>query len=479
MANKGGYLSVLAPIETTPTIKQDHITSNADLQDRISQLPDDILLAILDGLNVRDAARTSLLSKRWRPLPTMISHLTIDVSDFDPKSMSSFSDDELGRINATVVKATKSILACRKSNEHTISLLSMRFYLRDDDCISFGHTVGHVMATQKVEMIEFTILTEKDDNQCIDDDFIVYGRRFALFFSYCPNTFGGLTGLQLENLRFGEPEIIDVLNTCKRLHYLRLYNCSSGISTFLEVEHLQLSELSIINCRFGIIKLSSLPKLTRMIFGGWIAFQDPLSFGHVPLLESVTLTNVGLSWHNAVKLSKFLSNISIRDLTLDFNSEKVWDHLCETETDDERRKAYSYSENKNADWNASASDFKNHSLSTLVMFGFQSNDENLIRYSLCPSMLVVLGWVSYISRRLVMDAAVNLEDIFLYKRMACEKCKGKNPRPLRYPSTKKQRQALRNRIALGTHSLATIHFPTVLRANHYAKTVVLRAQSRL
>ncbi|BAF09826.1 F-box/LRR-repeat protein At3g26922 [Oryza sativa Japonica Group] len=452
MANKGGYLSVLAPIETTPTIKQDHITSNADLQDRISQLPDDILLAILDGLNVRDAARTSLLSKRWRPLPTMISHLTIDVSDFDPKSMSSFSDDELGRINATVVKATKSILACRKSNEHTISLLSMRFYLRDDDCISFGHTVGHVMATQKVEMIEFTILTEKDDNQCIDDDFIVYGRRFALFFSYCPNTFGGLTGLQLENLRFGEPEIIDVLNTCKRLNYLRLYNCSSGISTFLEVEHLQLSELSIINCRFGIIKLSSLPKLTRMIFGGWIAFQDPLSFGHVPLLESVTLTNVGLSWHNAVKLSEFLSNISIRDLTLDFNSEKVWDHLCEIETDDERRKAYSYSENKNADWNASASDFKNHSLSTLVMFGFQSNDENLIRYI-----------------RLVMDAAVNLEDIFLYKRMACEKCKGKNPRPLRYPSTKKQRQALRNRIALGTHSLATIHFPTVLRANHYAK----------
>ncbi|BAS80585.1 Os02g0713500 [Oryza sativa Japonica Group] len=481
-----------------------HQMQNADLQDRISQLPDDILLAILDGLNVRDAARTSLLSKRWRPLPTMISHLTIDVSDFDPKSMSSFSDDELGRINATVVKATKSILACRKSNEHTISLLSMRFYLRDDDCISFGHTVGHVMATQKVEMIEFTILTEKDDNQCIDDDFIVYGRRFALFFSYCPNTFGGLTGLQLENLRFGEPEIIDVLNTCKRLNYLRLYNCSSGISTFLEVEHLQLSELSIINCRFGIIKLSSLPKLTRMIFGGWIAFQDPLSFGHVPLLESVTLTNVGLSWHNAVKLSEFLSNISIRDLTLDFNSEKVyqcysyspkalasafhklrvvnlvdlpegydpswtmffleaapslrelyvavWDHLCEIETDDERRKAYSYSENKNADWNASASDFKNHSLSTLVMFGFQSNDENLIRYI-----------------RLVMDAAVNLEDIFLYKRMACEKCKGKNPRPLRYPSTKKQRQALRNRIALGTHSLATIHFPTVLRANHYAK----------
>uniref|UniRef100_A0A0D9YXB3 F-box domain-containing protein n=1 Tax=Oryza glumipatula TaxID=40148 RepID=A0A0D9YXB3_9ORYZ len=366
MANKGGYLSVLAPIETTPTIKQDHITSNADLQYRISQLPDDILLAILDGLNVRDAARTSLLSKRWRPLPTMISHLTIDVSDFDPKSMSSFSDDELGRINATVVKATKSILACRKSNEHTISLLSMRFYLRDDDCISFGHTVGHVMATQKVEMIEFTILTEKDDNQCIDDDFIVYGRRFALFFSYCPNTFGE------------GPKAL-----ASAFHKLRVVN---------------------------------LVDLPEGYDPSWTMF----------FLEAAP---------------------SLRELYV-----AVWDHLCEIETDDKRRKAYSYSENKNADWNASASDFKNHSLSTLVMFGFQSNDENLIRYI-----------------RLVMDAAVNLEDIFLYKRMACEKCKGKNPRPLRYPSTKKQRQALRNRIALGTHSLATIHFPTVLRANHYAK----------
>ncbi|KAF0919806.1 hypothetical protein E2562_031667 [Oryza meyeriana var. granulata] len=458
MADKkrGGYFSLLAPVETTPTIKP-----NAD-QDRISHLPDDILLAILDGLNVRDAARTSLLSRRWRPLPAMISHLKIDISDFDPKGMSRFSDDELGRTNAAVVEATKSILACRKSNENTIYRLSMRFYLRDDDCISIGHTVGHTMGTQKVEMIEFTVLTEKGRKQRIlHDDLVTYGRRFELFFSSCPNTFRGLTGLQLENLRFGELEISDVLNTCNRLKYLHLFNCNSGISTFLEVEHLQLSELSIVSCRFERIKLSSLPKLTRIIFGGWLAFQDPLSFGHVPLLESVVLTNVGLSWHKVVKLSNFLSNAPIRDLTLDFNSEKIWvqpegpkalasafhklrvvnlvdlpegydpswtlfileaapslrelymavrDHLCEMETNTERRKAISYSENKNVDWNASATDFKNHSLST-----------------------------------------------------------GKNPRPVRYPSTKKQRFALRNRISLGTHSLALIHFPSVLKADHRAR----------
>uniref|UniRef100_A0A0D9VMJ5 F-box domain-containing protein n=1 Tax=Leersia perrieri TaxID=77586 RepID=A0A0D9VMJ5_9ORYZ len=497
--NKGGYFTLLAPVETEPPVKPDLITCNADQQDILSQLPDDILLTILDGLNIRDAARISLLSRCWRPLPTMTSQVMINVSDFVPKGTSWFTDDELVRINAAVVKATKSILAFRKSDEHTIRLLSMRFYLRNDDCISIGHTVSHAMATQKVEMVKFTILTEKDDKQCVDDDLVTYGRQFSF----------GLTRLELENLRFGELEIPNILKTCDRLKYLRLYNCDSGIWTLLEVEHMQLCELSIVNCRFERVKLSWLPKLTRMIFGGWLSFQDPLCFGHVPLLKSVGLSNVGLSWHKAVKLSKFLSNISTRDLILDFKSEKIWiqpegpkalasafhklrfvnlvdlpegyDHLWtmfiieaapflrelyvtygiihvkwkqmrRRGKLEEKRKAYSYSENRSIDWDdASATSFKNHSLSTLAIFGFQSSD-NLIKYI-----------------RRVMDAAVNLEDIFLYKRMVCDECTGKNTNPLRSPSNKKQRFSMRNRIAQGTRSLAMIHFPSVIRDDHNAK----------
>jgi hypothetical protein len=60
-----------------------------------------------------------------------------------------------------------------------------------------------------------------------------------------------------------------------------------------------------------------------MTFDGWINYQDPLVLGHVPLLETVSLTNTGYSFHNLVKLSEFLCGTSIRDLKLGFKSEKV------------------------------------------------------------------------------------------------------------------------------------------------------------
>jgi hypothetical protein len=145
-----------------------------------------------------------------------------------------------------------------------------------------------------------------------------------LFFDACPCVFGGLTRLHLENLRFGEFDISNVLNTCKRLKHLRLFNCDSGNYTKLQVEHSHLSELSIVDCSFERVVLHSLPKLTQMAFEGWISFEDPIKVGYVPLLQAVGLTNVCLSWHKmVVELSKFLGDISVLDLKLRFDWENV------------------------------------------------------------------------------------------------------------------------------------------------------------
>ncbi|KAE8777484.1 hypothetical protein D1007_49715 [Hordeum vulgare] len=165
----------------------------------------------------------------------------------------------------------------------------MTFFLREDDPISIGHAVAHAMATQKVEIAEFTVFTERDKTYCDDDDLVNYGRQFMLFFDACSNAFGGLT----------------------------------GHSTMLQVEHTQLIELAIVDCSFERVELSSLPKLTRIIFEGWISFRDPLSFGYVPLLDVVSLTTVGLSWHKMARLSKFLQGTtSVRQLQLGFKSER-------------------------------------------------------------------------------------------------------------------------------------------------------------
>lgn len=471
--------------------------------DRISSLPDDILLNILDRLNVRDAARTSVLSVRWRHLPAMLSQLKIDVLDFLPEGKFSCPQGDIARGNAAVVEATKSMLARRGSNHNTIHSLDMDFFLKDDHMISIGHSIGHFMATQKVEKAEFTVLTVRNDVDCNDDHLIGYGQQFMLFFDTCPVAFGGLTHLRLENLRFGELDISNVLITCKRLQLLRFFNCGSGSSTVLQVEHPQLSELSIVKCSFERVVLNSLPKLIRMTFEGWISSQDPQSLGDVPLLETLGLSDICLSSHKMVKLSKFLVATSLRNLKLGFECEKIWvqperltkrfahvfqqlrfvylddipegydltwtlfilevasnlkdlylmvgDHLCKMVTDEEKRKSLSYSENKGVQWEPSTSSFQHTNLATLVIFGFQS-EGYMVRYV-----------------RRVMEAAVNLQDVFLYGRMSCWKCLG-IPRVSSFPLTQKAQCTVSGRITKGINSSALVRFlEGAIRADHFAK----------
>lgn len=49
--------------------------------DRISVLPDDIIVRILSFVSMEEAVATSILSKRWRPLWTLVP--IIDLPDFD------------------------------------------------------------------------------------------------------------------------------------------------------------------------------------------------------------------------------------------------------------------------------------------------------------------------------------------------------------------------------------------------------------
>jgi hypothetical protein len=47
--------------------------------DRLSKLPDDILLTIVERLNIADAARTSIFSRRWKHILAMLSKIVITV----------------------------------------------------------------------------------------------------------------------------------------------------------------------------------------------------------------------------------------------------------------------------------------------------------------------------------------------------------------------------------------------------------------
>ncbi|KAF0934590.1 hypothetical protein E2562_025677 [Oryza meyeriana var. granulata] len=455
--------------------------------DRFTRLPDDILLNILDRLNTPDAVRTCLLSKRTVHLRHMLSHCRIYMSSFVPDYGYATLKDTIP-MNAAVADATDNVLNFR-NQEIPLRQLSIGFYLKYYDCLTIGKAVARAMTTHKLDSAEFIILTEKPPHYCTIDDRRRNGKQLMTFFGACTDAFAGLTRLSLRNLMLGETDIPNILTTCKRLEYLHLSVCQTEDSVLqLQLEHPRLVELHISSAGLELVELNSLPNLKRLVFSLWVCPQEPLSFGNVPLLSSLSLTNVSMRWQKVIRLSQFLPNVpSIRDLHLNFASEKIWvqpecpkllapvlqnlqvlnldklpegcdiawtsffleaapslkevcitawDHWCEIETDKVEREEHGYCDKTNVEWESSAPDgFRHYNLSKLTIHGFQPDDN-------------FMGYIRH-----VMEAAVNLEEISLYDRKVLKCCEDLDPKinvaPSRYPKTIEEQELLRKQITEG------------------------------
>ncbi|XP_047084456.1 uncharacterized protein LOC124695675 [Lolium rigidum] len=419
--------------------------------DRLSKLPDDVLLNILERLGTLDAIRTCILSKQMLKLPTMLSQIFIDFYSAMRGDDQSFTTTrDLARINGAVADVTDMILISSRSPLFPVRKLKLRFVLRRYDCISIGKSVVRAMAARKLDgAVEFEVLTECGFEHCADADVLQFGEQFNTFLGDCPDAFACLTRLDLHNLRFGESDIPKVLSACERLESLRLHNCDAGIGSVLRVEHPRLVELEIFCGEFETVELICLPKLQRMNYTDWVYDEDPLYFVDVPQFAKLSLTK-NCYWGQTLKLSQVLANApTITNLHLDFQSEKiwvrpesprllapvldklhhlnmdflpegcdiawtmffleaapslgelcltVWDHWCGTEKLSIRRKK------ADVKWQLPAPDFKHKSLTKLTIYGFQS-DGNFT------------GFV-----RRVMKAAANVEEISLYDRKVCKFC---------------------------------------------------------
>ncbi|TVU15494.1 hypothetical protein EJB05_39018 [Eragrostis curvula] len=454
-----------------------------DQEDRLSKLPDDILMCILDRLDVlRDAVRTSILSRRWRHVVGLLTKITLSAADFvPPEEHSKSAFDVVVQSNMDMVKAVTSILAHK--SQHTIDLLSLTFYLRDES-IDIVRSVDHTMENREVVTASFAIFPEMRDMECTDHDMVVYGRRFVSFFYNYPRVFGGLKSLRVEGLRLGKSDIANILSTSMKLEYLCLDNCDCGIRSLLQIEHPRLMELKIIGCAFEKVELNRLPKLQRLTCEAWMASQNqyPLSFGYVPQLWELCLINPGSTLHKTLKLSDFLGNAIIRQLDLDFQCDRIWiqpeaprqlsllfqnlqtvilrniydecdlnwtmffleaapllkkisirawDHVCYLYEEDEMKEydqlwQQILQKEQPTKWET-PDGFKHYNLSALVIKGFQA-EERFTRYI-----------------RHVMKAAVSLERIALYDNSSCPWCHFSPTK--RYPRTEEERHTLIKQIS--------------------------------
>nr|BAD23041.1 hypothetical protein [Oryza sativa Japonica Group] len=455
-------------------------------------------------LSTPDAVRTCLLSKRTIHLRHLLSNLDISVDSFVPHYYGYYatSKDAIQiQMNAAVSDATDNILNFR-NQEIPLRQLTICFYLKYYDCLTIGKTVARAMATHShnLDSAEFSILTGKRAQHCSIDDLRHNGKQLMTFFGACTDAFAGLTRLHLRNLRLAETDILNIIATCKRLEYLRLSMCQTEDSVLqMKFEHPRLVELNISSAGLELVELSSLPNLKRLVFSLWNCPQEPLSFGNVPLLSSLSLTDESMRWQKVIRLSQFLPNVlSIRDLHLNFLSEKiwvqpecpkllahvlrnlqvlnldelpegcdiawtrffieaapvlkelcitVWDHWCEMETDSVEREAQGFCDKTDVEWESSAPDgFRHYNLTKLTIYGFQPNDN-------------FLGYIRHI-----MEAAVNLEDVSLYDRKVLECCEDLDPKikvaSTGYPEAIQEQELLKKQITEGSvmASPHIIHF---------------------
>jgi hypothetical protein len=149
---------------------------------------------------------------------------------------------------------------------YAINVLRLKFCLGDDS-VSIGRTVADAMATHKVGLAEFTILTKKEIWLCRNRDLLAYRSQLRSLVDACPSAFGGLARLKLQNLRLpaGSDGLPEILRACKRLEFLSLYNCNAGHMSLLQVEHPRLGKLEIVDCHFERVELKWLPELTLLI----------------------------------------------------------------------------------------------------------------------------------------------------------------------------------------------------------------------
>ncbi|TVU17419.1 hypothetical protein EJB05_33455, partial [Eragrostis curvula] len=124
-------------------------------EDRLSILPDDILLSILGRVSITTAARTSVLSTRWKHLPWLLPELTIDAKEFLPAP-----------------HPTRSLLATRRCGYTTISRLQLKFYLLNNYSDVIGPLISEAVDTRTVKDLDLDIIDEKEPNDCTDEDML-------------------------------------------------------------------------------------------------------------------------------------------------------------------------------------------------------------------------------------------------------------------------------------------------------------------
>ncbi|XP_057479251.1 F-box/LRR-repeat protein At3g58900-like [Actinidia eriantha] len=292
-------------------------TIRPDEEDHISTLPDDVLSSILSLLSIRDAVKTSILSRRWRYLCATLPDINfvVDETFFDcmrhcgkiaicPKNnpmfvigVSRFLNQYLGpklrsfRVSFCCDEESTSVV------DHWISLavrmgvekLDLQFVCNDilycdfDDYCSYYHSMYG--DDTKVEFFWWQLFRACDflKHLCLNSCAIMLppGSRYKVF--------NELSTIDLIHVPLVHNELQYIFRSCLNLESLKVRHCR--LPATLCISGLARLEILVIDTCFGLVEEIELNELANLVT---FEFCDPdiekLSFSCVPKLEHVFFT---------------------------------------------------------------------------------------------------------------------------------------------------------------------------------------------
>ncbi|KAL6633351.1 hypothetical protein ACP70R_026022 [Stipagrostis hirtigluma subsp. patula] len=341
------------PKAEAPAMVHDPVDTAGAEHDRLSGMPDDVLLDILGRLviagDVHTVARTSVLSRRWRSLPwPQTTNVFLDVGKFFPSAewiparRSRFWKQH--HATAGFTDALARFLAAPAS-ERVIERLCLKFILTRRDYVRrIGDLVGAAAGAGTVKAVEIEIVTEMESIASdVVRTMLGYGDRFVHLVQDCPGVFRSLTKLTLKNLWFSDAdELSNLVRRCSALKFLSLSSCGFRPDTSLIIDDDEAppprppvltidaprSPLEILLCDFCYIagvKLVQAPALGALRYRALLPEDSsPISFGCAPSLKALFLGQ-RQDLDNLVKLSELLINGGqLETLFLSFNNGRIW-----------------------------------------------------------------------------------------------------------------------------------------------------------
>ncbi|MED6196819.1 hypothetical protein PIB30_050900 [Stylosanthes scabra] len=235
------------------------------VEDRLSDLPDCILIHIMTFLTTKDVVCTSILSRRWKDLWKHVPSLVLCTKDFKFRQMTRFND------------GVSKFLLLRDGSVPLLSVVLHQFSsMRPDIQTSISeYAVMHNVERLKLHAERFKHLSPSVFSSQTLTSLHLSARRSGLI----PKSLsmGALTSLHLKNFHFcaADNESLDPFSSCVKLKTLVLDNCDIRNSRILCISNRTLVSLTIHSRRhaFGEELVLSTPSLCSFAFSGIIAWQ--------------------------------------------------------------------------------------------------------------------------------------------------------------------------------------------------------------